>query len=117
MDSRGWITISLLASFNRIKQLTMDMQLIRDVLGLSTEVEVIGDWVRTKDWAQFVLPDAAKSTIEPERNGIDDSSSSTGGVYPIVRDSSHGIHGRSGAEGDDDDDDEEEDVVFVMGDG
>ncbi|TFK67572.1 winged helix DNA-binding domain-containing protein [Pluteus cervinus] len=99
MDSRGWITISLLASFNRIKQLTVDMQLIRDVLGLSTEVEVKGDWVRTKDWAQYILPDAAKSTIEPEGSGIDDSSSS------------------AGAEGDDDDDDEEEDVVFVMGDG
>ena len=87
MDSRGWIPIPLLASFNRVKQLLAggDVHLVRDVLVLSSIAQVYsterGDWVRMLGWEQFVLPDAPLSTVEsPEE-----------------------------------DDEEEEDVVFVMG--
>lgn len=68
MDSRGWIPIPLLASFNRVKQLTQDVQLVREVLALSLVVEVRDDHVRLGSgvWEQFVLPDAPSSSVEPD---------------------------------------------------
>lgn len=66
MDSRGWIAISLIASFNRVKQLTMDSQLVRDVLTLSSLVQVRGSMVRMGGWESFVLPDAKPSIVEDQ---------------------------------------------------
>lgn len=68
MDSRGWIPVSLLASFNRVRQLTLDPQLVRDVLALSSIVELRDDCVRMGggEWRRFVLPDAPTSTVEFE---------------------------------------------------
>lgn len=68
MDSRGWIPIALIASFNRVKQLTQDEQLVRDVLSLSSLIEVRNDHVRMSNgqWHQFVLPNAPESTVESE---------------------------------------------------
>ena len=86
MDSRGWIPISLIASFNRVRRLTMDEQIVKDVLGLSKVVEVLHDHVRMVGWEQFTLPDAAPSTVEG---------------------SSHEVEA--------DEEDEEEDVEFVLG--
>lgn len=40
MDSKGWIPIELIASFNRVKALTMDVGLVRDVLALSSIAQV-----------------------------------------------------------------------------
>lgn len=58
MNPEGWISISLLASFPRIRQLTPEPQLVREVLALSSVAEVSGDWVRMggNQWAQFILP-------------------------------------------------------------
>ena len=59
MDAQGWISISLVASFPRVKNLTHDMNLVREVLYLSSSVEVKGEWVRmARDWEKFVLRDA-----------------------------------------------------------
>lgn len=57
--------ISVIASFNRVRQLTYDAGLVRDVMGLSLLVEVQGDKVRLRDrqWVPFVLPDAAMSDV------------------------------------------------------
>lgn len=68
MDSRGWIPVSLLASFNRVRHLTLDPQQVRDVLALSSIVELRDDCVRMGggEWRRFVLPDAPASTIEVE---------------------------------------------------
>lgn len=54
----------LFASFPRVKTLTYDLQLVKDVLTLSSLVEVRGDWVRLYRWAQYVLPDAAPSVVD-----------------------------------------------------
>ncbi|KAF9003424.1 hypothetical protein BDQ17DRAFT_1356199 [Cyathus striatus] len=64
MDSRGWIPIPLIASFNRIKRLTADVQLVRDVLTLSSIVQVREDNVRMGGWERYVLPDAPKSAVD-----------------------------------------------------
>ncbi|CAA7268517.1 unnamed protein product [Cyclocybe aegerita] len=66
MDAMGWIPIQLFASFNRVRQLTTDAQLVRDVLTLSSMVQVHVNMVRMGGWESFVLPDAAPSTVEEQ---------------------------------------------------
>lgn len=65
MDNEGWIPISLLASFRRVKQLEKDTEVVKEVLRQSRVVEVNGDWVRMEDgrWKTFVLPNASKSVV------------------------------------------------------
>ncbi|THU93317.1 hypothetical protein K435DRAFT_584294, partial [Dendrothele bispora CBS 962.96] len=65
MDSRGWIPINLIASFNRVKQLTTDEGLVREVMALSSMVEIRGEFVRIRGvWERYVLPDAQTSQVE-----------------------------------------------------
>jgi la-related protein 1 len=100
MDSQGWIPISLLASFNRVRQLTLDPQLVRDVLAISQIVEMRDDCVRMGggEWTQFVLADAPVSTVE-----------GTIGVGGTAGEEDHVEE-----EGEVEDEDEEEDIVMVM---
>ncbi|EJD05608.1 winged helix DNA-binding domain-containing protein [Fomitiporia mediterranea MF3/22] len=98
MDSKGWIPIDLIASFNRVRQLTPDRHLVKEVLSISSLVEVRGDHVRLSNhqWANFVLPSAATSTVEDD--GID--------VYqPTLAE-----EGEKETE-----ETEEDDVVFILG--
>ncbi|KAL6305999.1 hypothetical protein BKA93DRAFT_191537 [Sparassis latifolia] len=113
MDSRGWISISLIASFNRVRQLTVDLQLVRDVLTLSSLVEVNGDWVRMRQWEQFVLPNAIESTVETElhRDTQFQAAEELLAAYDGAEAGSN-PDGEGEAEGDEED---EEDVVFVLG--
>jgi la-related protein 1 len=101
MDSRGWIPISLLASFNRVRQLTSDPQLVREVLALSQIVEMRDDCVRMGggEWAQFVLADAPVSSVER----------TSGDVGNGEEDGDHVEE-----EGEVEDEDEEEDIEIVM---
>ena len=69
MDTRGWIPIPLIASFNRVRQLTTDVQLVREVLTLSSVVQVCGGMVRMDGWESFVLPGALVSEVEGEGEG------------------------------------------------
>lgn len=68
MNPEGWISIPLLASFNRIRQLAPDSQLVREVLSLSLTAEVSEDWVRMggNKWAPFVLPPPTGSTPQED---------------------------------------------------
>lgn len=63
MDDRGWIHIPVIAAFNRVTQLTHDLQRVKEVMRLSSLVEVHEDWVRTRDWRPFVLPNAQESVV------------------------------------------------------
>lgn len=126
MDSRGWIPIQLLASFNRVRSTTQNYYLVREVLTLSTIVEVRGDYVRMGggQWERYVLPDAPVSEVEspyeygapvhghagagvevaPE-NGASESANSNGEVYSPGGEET----------GEEVEEEEEDDVVFVMG--
>lgn len=77
MNPEGWISIPLLASFNRIRQLTPDPQLVREVLTLSSAAEVSGEWVRMggNQWTQFVLPPPTPSghQLTPEAAAAQES--------------------------------------------
>lgn len=109
MDDQGWILISLIASFNRVKQLTTDVQVVRDVLNLSSLTEVKGEYVRMagEQWKQFVLPPTLRSNVshptesEPTIREADQS---------YVQDGEIEDEGDAYAE-----DDDEEDIVFVIG--
>jgi la-related protein 1 len=81
MDVRGWIPISLIASFNRVRQLTIDAQLVREVLTLSSLVQVRGNMVRMGGWERYVLPDASPSTVEEQPLPHMYQSMSVGGFY------------------------------------
>ena len=97
MNPEGWISIPLLASFNRIRQLTPDPQLVREVLALSSVAEVSGEWVRMggNQWGPFVLPPPTPSAPQPT---------------PETTVSHERVEEDGNAEQDDDDDD----VEFVM---
>jgi la-related protein 1 len=109
MDSRGWIPIPLIASFNRVRTLTTDVRLVKDVLILSNIVEVKHDWVRMggNQWEQFVLPDAPTSSVESR-----DAEYTLTLAHEDRRIEGDADGGEVEGEVEDEDDD---DVVFVMG--
>ena len=66
MDTEGWIPIATIATFNRVKSLSMDLNLIRSALHRSTELDVDGDLVRRRgDWIKWVLPTARAAKSKP----------------------------------------------------
>lgn len=65
MDEEGWIDIAMIASFNRIKSLTPEPAIVREVMVLSSLLEVKGDKVRLAggEAKRWVLPDAKPSGL------------------------------------------------------
>ncbi|KAH7869409.1 uncharacterized protein C8R40DRAFT_1059606 [Lentinula edodes] len=98
MDSHGWVPIPLIASFNRVRQITNDESFVRDVLNMSSVVEVQGDMVRMKEgeWERFVLPDAQTSRVDSIHE------------FPLTPSSDE-------IDEEEEEEEEEEEVVFVMG--
>lgn len=61
MDTSGWISISLIASFNRIKNLTNDISIVVECMRMTPLLEVSPKdrFVRlAQTWPQWVLPNA-----------------------------------------------------------
>lgn len=57
MDNYGWVAISIVADFNRVKNLTHNVNLILDALLTSDDVEVKGHRIRKRyDWKRWTLP-------------------------------------------------------------
>lgn len=56
MDEQGWVSISLIAGFNRVRRLTNSTQYILDTVRFSTLVEVQGEKIRRRnDWMNWLL--------------------------------------------------------------
>lgn len=70
MDSEGWIDISMIASFNRLRSLTPEVSMVKEVMELSTMLEVREDKVRLagQESKRWVLPNAPISTFPPDPN-------------------------------------------------
>jgi la-related protein 1 len=70
MDSEGWIDISMISSFNRVKSLTPDISIVREMMLLSSILEVKDDSVRLAggEARRWVLPDARISTIKSDND-------------------------------------------------
>ncbi|KAG8216556.1 hypothetical protein J3R82DRAFT_6737 [Butyriboletus roseoflavus] len=120
MDNEGWIPISLLASFKRVRQLQTDADIVREVLNRSGVVEVSGDRVRMggRQWEVFVLPGAPKSVV----TAVDREGKSPGPPYDddayAELGEIDGEHGETEGDCDGDEfegDDEDDDVEFVIG--
>ncbi|KAF9134596.1 La ribonucleoprotein domain member 1 [Mortierella sp. 14UC] len=57
MDAQGFVPLSLVANFNRVKSLTTDHALIKDTIKDSNVIELNGDNIRKKgDWATWIFP-------------------------------------------------------------
>ncbi|KAG1359443.1 la-related protein 1C [Cocos nucifera] len=57
MDDQGWVPISLIAGFNRVKHLTNNIPYILDTIRGSNIVEVQGEKIRRRnDWVNWILP-------------------------------------------------------------
>ncbi|KAJ7966904.1 La-related protein 1C-like [Quillaja saponaria] len=73
MDDQGWVPITLIASFPRVRSLTSNPQLILDSLRTSTVVEVQGEKMRRRnEWTKW-LPSSGQLSTES-------GSESTGGL-------------------------------------
>ncbi|KAL8480084.1 hypothetical protein ACS0TY_026861 [Phlomoides rotata] len=57
MDHQGWVPISRIANFNKVKQLNAETSFILDALLASETIEVQGDKVRRhNEWSKWVSP-------------------------------------------------------------
>lgn len=55
MDNHGWVPISIIAGFKRVKSMSTDIPFILDSLQASSTIEVQGDKVRRRDeWFKYV---------------------------------------------------------------
>lgn len=108
MDSEGWISVSLLASFNRVKQLTggVSIDIVRDAMSLSTVIEMhpSGGMARMHEWRQFVLPNVGVEvgTSSSKAGSETEPSPTTPADYALEHDASK-------------DEDEDEEIEFVLG--
>lgn len=65
MDTHGWVNIAMIASFNRVKSLTADVEVVKEVAELSSILDVKEQSIRLSQghWRQWVLPNARVSQI------------------------------------------------------
>lgn len=55
MDDEGWVSISIIADFKRVKKMSTDLPFILDALQISSTVEVQGDKIRKRDgWSKWI---------------------------------------------------------------
>lgn len=55
MDDHGWVPISIIADFKRVKKMSTDISFILDALQVSTTIEIQGDKVRRRDeWSKWI---------------------------------------------------------------
>uniref|UniRef100_A0A0D6QXI2 HTH La-type RNA-binding domain-containing protein n=1 Tax=Araucaria cunninghamii TaxID=56994 RepID=A0A0D6QXI2_ARACU len=55
MDAEGWVPISVIANFNRVRSMTTNILFILDVLRGSNVVEVQNDKIRKRgDWSKYI---------------------------------------------------------------
>ncbi|KAG7035798.1 La-related protein 1A, partial [Cucurbita argyrosperma subsp. argyrosperma] len=80
MNDHGWVPISAIAEFKRVKKMSTDIPFILDSLHSSAIVEVQGDKVRRRDeWLKWIpVPADSKSTlnVDTPSNPVDESTNS-----------------------------------------
>ncbi|KAK4055448.1 hypothetical protein OIO90_003286 [Microbotryomycetes sp. JL221] len=68
MDAEGWIDISVIASFNRIRNLTTDAAVVRETMALTPLLEVVDEFVRLRQhWPEWVILGAQPSRVSEDR--------------------------------------------------
>ncbi|KAK1370114.1 HTH La-type RNA-binding domain-containing protein [Heracleum sosnowskyi] len=62
IDAQGWVPISIIADFKRVKRMSTDIHFILDALQNSSAVEVQNEKVRRRDeWSKWVPASASKN--------------------------------------------------------
>ncbi|KAL3620303.1 hypothetical protein CASFOL_035215 [Castilleja foliolosa] len=70
MDNQGWVPISIIANFHRVKVKNVEIPFILDALQTSETVEVQGDKVRRRhEWSKWIQASVSKSS-SPVRNNV-----------------------------------------------
>jgi len=68
MDSEGWVSIPLLASFHRMKRLTQNVMVIEQAIVASPDLEINNHMVRKKnDWERWLLPPQGPVSTQPRQ--------------------------------------------------
>ncbi|GAA0138275.1 RNA metabolism protein [Lithospermum erythrorhizon] len=69
MDDEGWVAISHIADFKRVKRMTTDVSLILDTLKTSSSIEVLGEKIRRRDdWSKWVPASTGQSSKDTAEN-------------------------------------------------
>lgn len=75
MDEHGWVPISKVADFNRLKRITTDVHLIVDALAGSSLLDVQDDKIRRRsDWSKWVSFSGTTSVPSPSSTTSIDNS-------------------------------------------
>ncbi|EPS68153.1 hypothetical protein M569_06620, partial [Genlisea aurea] len=57
MDDEGWVPISCIADFNRVKRMNVEVPFILDALRVSETIEIQGEKIRRRgEWSKWVRP-------------------------------------------------------------
>ena len=63
MDKEGYVSISVISRFNRVRALSQEIYTIKEALRNSTVIEMRGDRVRQRvNWNWVVSPDTGKDS-------------------------------------------------------
>ncbi|KAL6627674.1 hypothetical protein ACP70R_031400 [Stipagrostis hirtigluma subsp. patula] len=74
MDEHGWVPVSKVADFNRLKKMTTDVHLILDALSSSSLLEVQDDKIRRRsDWSKWISSSETTTVKSPSSTSMDSS--------------------------------------------
>ncbi|KAL9241082.1 hypothetical protein vseg_015232 [Gypsophila vaccaria] len=85
MDEQGWVPVSVIADFNRVKRMSTDIPFILDALQSSFTVEVKGDKLRNRDnWSKYVAAVKQASPVKTEMSNEELTSTANGSVKEVT---------------------------------
>ncbi|KAL6909337.1 hypothetical protein ACP4OV_001618 [Aristida adscensionis] len=86
MDDQGWVDISVIAGFNKVRKLTDDVQCVKEIVQSLPMLEMQGDKVRTRDdWNIWVIPrssnrDTTSSSFSAPSHNVNNLTAHLGGL-------------------------------------
>ncbi|TVU44253.1 hypothetical protein EJB05_03689 [Eragrostis curvula] len=87
MDDQGWVDISLIAGFKKVRELTNDVQYIKETIQSSSILEIQDDKIRRQnDWDKWVIPRESNPDVQSSsasltsRTDVTDLTAHLGGV-------------------------------------
>lgn len=94
LDEHGWVSISRISDFNRLKKMTTSIPLILDSLRSSNFIEIQDEKIRRKDWSKWILRSKSHSVDAKLLVSVDDNVKNNDHGRDMVNEggSSQGIH-------------------------
>ncbi|PWA99253.1 winged helix-turn-helix DNA-binding domain-containing protein [Artemisia annua] len=88
MDDQGWVSISTIADFKRVKRMSTDIPFIVDALMSSSTLEVQGDKVRKREgWSKWIPASAGNKSSMIEEPSVKQSEEGVG-IESLKKDTS-----------------------------